>query len=141
MTADSNAQERKAGKYQDHPCTRFFPLVGPDNCDCTKIAKTALANAYEFRVPPGYIQTEVTFEAAKRNCYALGALKVRKPKGGAHYHVTFPDARTWRLDPKDDPVPETYLRQLMGLTGLPFEVITYTLREGKLPPRKLRFAT
>lgn len=126
------------GQFEAHTCTRFFPLVGPKNCDCTKKKDTILADAYEYKVPTGYTQTEVTFEAAKKNIHLLGG-EVRTPTRGSHYGAKFPGARTWRLDPNDDPVPESYLRQLVQITGLAFEAITYTLREGKLPPRRLRF--
>jgi hypothetical protein len=128
----------KVSPFEAHTRPRFFPLVGPKNCDCTKTKETILADAYEYKVPPGYTQTEVTFEAGKKNIHLLGG-DVRTPTRGSHYSVKFEGARTWRLDPNDDPVPETYLRQLVEVTGLPFETITYTLREGKLPPFRLRF--
>jgi hypothetical protein len=81
----------------------------------------------------------VSFEAAQKNCFALGASEVRKPKRGSHYKVKFHGARSWILDPNDDPVPEAYLKQLEQITGFRLGTIIYTLREGKLPPLRLRF--
>jgi hypothetical protein len=131
----------KVGQFEPHTATRLFPLVGPENCDCT-MKGTLLADAYEYKVPPGYTQTEVSFQAAKKNCFLLGASKVRKPEGGgSHYVVTFPGTRSWTLDANYDPVLEKYLKQLEPITKLPFDVITYALREGKLPPKRLRFDT
>jgi hypothetical protein len=126
------------GQYEPHTCSRFFPLVGPDNCDCSE-NNSLLANAFEPREPPGYTHPEVSFEAAQKNCFALGASEVRKPKRGSHYKVKFHGARSWILDPNDDPVPEAYLKQLEQITGFRLGTIIYTLREGKLPPLRLRF--
>jgi hypothetical protein len=126
------------GQYEPHTCIRFFPLVGPKDCDCNK-SNSLLANAFEYEVPAGYTQTEVSFETAEKNCYALGASDVREPKRGSHYKVKFPGARSWTLDKNDDPIPEAYLKELEQITGFRLDTIIYTLREGKLPPLRLRF--
>jgi hypothetical protein len=128
----------EVSQFETHTCTRLFPMVSPTNCDCTKKKETILADAYEYKVPPGYTQTEVSFEAAKNNCFLLGASEVRPPLRGSHYKVKFPGARSWTLDSNHDPVPDNYLKELEPITGEPLETIIYTLREGKLPPRRLR---
>lgn len=127
------------GTYEPHQCCRYFPLVGPGGCDCRQ-NDCPLADAYHLEAPPAYTQTEVSFEAAKKNVFALGAVEVRAPRRGSHYKVKFRNARSWTLDPNNDPVPRDFLRELEPITGHPLEVIAYALREGKLPPRKLRFA-
>lgn len=125
------------GRYERHACRRFFPLIGPNECDCHK-NMSKLTNAFEHPAPIDYTHGEVSFEEAKTNCFALGASRVVKPRRGSHYKVKFPGARSWPLDSNDDPVPERYLKELEGITGHNLETIIYTLREGKLPPRRLR---
>jgi hypothetical protein len=123
----------KLGDYEKHQCSRFFPLIGPESCDCED-DESVLTNAFEYQVPPNYTQTEVSFENAKKNCSILGASEVENPRRGSHYKVKFPGARSWVLDPNNDPVPEAYLKQLIEITGLNLDVIRYALREGVMPP-------
>jgi hypothetical protein len=128
------------GHYEPHTCSRCFPLVGPLNCDCRQDG-SILADAFVHKVPPDYSQTEVSFEAEKKNCFALGASEVRRPTRGSHYKVKFPGARSWPLDANNDPVPENYLKELEPITGHPLPTIIYALREGRLPPLRLRLET
>jgi hypothetical protein len=126
------------GNFEHHDCQRFFPLVGQDNCDCRK-STSVLKNAYHHPAPSEYTQSEVSFEAAKKNIHLLGASEVRPPANGSHYKVKFPGAqRSWTLDSNHNPCKERHLKQLEAITGHNYKTIVYTLREGRLPPERLK---
>jgi hypothetical protein len=128
------------GRYENHECSRFFPLVGPERCDCRE-STSLLTDAFERQVPSNYTQTGVSFAAAKKNCFVLGASEVRRPRRGSHYKVKFRGDRSWTLDANHDPVLERHLKELEQITGHRLETIIYALREGELPPRRLRLDT
>jgi len=110
---------------------RAFPLVGP-----TTISQ--LENAYGWDLPPHIHARRVSFASAKRNLHIIGATNVRRPSGGSHYIATFPGKRSWTLDYNDDPVPDTYLGQLVDIAGYPLDVIKFALTEGRMPQARLR---
>ncbi len=112
---------------QNEPC---LPLVGPKEVE-------ALSDSEEWDVDPGCRAWIVTFDEAKRNVKLLGG-QVRKPGGSSHYEVKFSGQRTWPLDHNYREVPDPFLKELIPITGLPIEVIKYTLREGERPKRRKR---
>ncbi len=120
------------GEYDNPSNQRVFPLVGPDTID-------QLADAYEWDVPSDVHRKHVGFDDAHKNCMAIGATRVDSPSGGSHYRVIFEGRRPWVLDPNTDPIPERFLRELVGITGYPIAVIKTVLINGKLPPKVLRF--
>lgn len=130
----------KKGQYETNNHQRLFPLVGPKDCDC-KENNSALCNAFENPVPENYSLKDVSFETAKRNCGALGGSVAKNPRRGSHHRVKFPRARSWILDPNNDPVPESYLKELEAITGHRLETIIYSLLEGKLPPERLKLSS
>lgn len=110
---------------------RALPLVGPPNL-------STLLDAYEWEIDYDVQKTEVTFERAKKNCFAIGAVAVNKPKKGSHYKVHFDGARTWPLDSNLRRVPVRFLSQLIEITGYPLPVIRHALITGSLPRRRTR---
>lgn len=126
-----------AGKpISSYKCTpsanRFFPIVGPDNLG-------VLSDAFEWDLPPQIHHREVGVEQARKYLHLIGASNIRKSRGGGSHNIaTFPGQRSWTLDTNDDPVPNTYLDQLVPITGYPIDAIRYILTEGRIPPKKLR---
>lgn len=111
---------------------RVFPIVGPDDLG-------TLSNAFEWDLPQQLNHREVSFHQAYKHLPLIGATNIRRPRsGGSHYVATFSGKRSWTLDSNDDPVPDTYLDQLVPITGYPIDMIRYVLTEGRLPPKKLR---
>ena len=117
-------------QYMPCPTCRCFPIVGPTEL-------SSLGDAFKWETPAGIYDQSVSFTDAKKNLKVIGGT-VHTPSGGSHYRVSFPRARSWTLDPNNDPVPETYLGQLTHITALPLNVIKYALMNGKLPPRLFR---
>jgi hypothetical protein len=117
------------GDYDNPNNFPHFPLLSPDSV-------SQLTPCYEYIVRNEDVRTPVTFSLAKKHIHLLGG-KVHKPSGGSHHRVTFVGARTWVLDPNDDPVPEAYLSQLTGICGTTLHVIKHTLLHGAWP--ELRF--
>ena len=70
--------------------------------------------------------------------YAIGASAVENPTRGSHYKVRFPGRRSWVLDRNEDPLKDTFIKELVPITGYPFEVIKSALLYGDLPARTLR---
>jgi len=121
-----------ASAYPASVTSRRFPIVGPSDL-------ASLDDAYEWETPRDIHQRPVTFSSARRNIHLLGASEVKNPSaGGSHYIVKFRGARSWTLDRNDDPVPDTYLDQLVPITQYPLNVVRCALIEGYLPPAKLR---
>ncbi|WP_457093681.1 hypothetical protein [Microvirga sp. P5_D2] len=131
IICDTSFAHGSQGSYDNPDDAPTFPLVGPKNLN-------SLSDAYEWVVPLEEIRANVSFAAAKQNLSLLGCSSIKKPRGSSHYKVEFPNARPWVLDYNDDPVPEPYLRQLVGLSGYPFDVVLYALLHGRLPERRLR---
>ena len=124
----------QVGEYNNPNNQRVFPLVGPNDID------QRLIDAYEWDIPNDLHQRNISFDDAYNNCHAIGAVEIVPPTRGSHYSVRFKGAhRPWQLDPNSDPVPERYLRQLVGIVGYPIEVIKYALLHGELPERVIRF--
>jgi hypothetical protein len=130
---------KELNRYQAHSCKRFFPLVGPETCDCTS-PKAVLDDAWEFEVPDAVKNADVRFDEAYINLTKIGAVAIRPPSNGSHYEVEFPQGRTWPLDRNHDPVLPQYLAQLVGITGYPIAAIKYALKNGKMPQQRLRMA-
>jgi hypothetical protein len=109
------------GSYENPQGLPVLPLVGPDNVK-------ELAPAYEWRVSVDLLRKDVSFADAKKHVPLLGG-RVQGATG-SHYPVKFRGARTWVLDWNDDPVPDTFIRELVEITGYPFPVIKATLLTG-----------
>lgn len=128
--------ERFAGEPgQGYPpgSSDALPLVGPN--DWRK-----LADAFVWEVPPEIKEQPVSFSEAYRNLRSLGCERIDKPTTGSHYKAHFPKSRPWALDPNVDPLPHRFLAELEEITGLPVLVVRFALKNGRLPPRKLRIA-
>jgi hypothetical protein len=129
--------DKPIGKYAAHTATRYFPLIGPENCDC-KSKDHVLEDAYHYQVPPEISEADISFDLAKKNCFCLGATEVKPPPKGSHYKVVFPGERPWALDANTDPIPTRFLKQLEEITGHELPVIKYVLIEKRFPPIRLR---
>jgi hypothetical protein len=131
VACDRAFADEKPGKYEDSNA-QAFPLVGPDTI-------RRLSDAYEWDVPHDIRSKSVRVRDAYKNCSALGAVNVEFPVRDSHYKITFRGGhRPWVLDENDDPVPPPYLRELIGMTGYPLEVIIYALINGEMPRHRLR---
>lgn len=134
IACDKGFAGEPLGTYNNPNENEAFPLIAPNH------GLSALVDAYEWQLDPNFCRKRVSFEAAKENCFALGATKVLAPKGDSHWKFVFPGGpRNWTLSCNDDPVPPRYLTQLREITGYPLPVIRQTLVTGKLPGRKFRF--
>lgn len=123
---------QQLGTYRppfEPPC---FPLVGPRELH-------GLVSAFRWGVAINDIRTPISFSDAYKNISVLGG-KVHKPSGGSHHRVSFPGARSWVLDPNNDPVPDAYLAQLPDICAYPINVVKWALLNGRLPPKELMFA-
>jgi len=120
------AGERCEG-YGGSTGVRSFPLVGPSDLH-------QLADAYIYGLPSGRVGEDVSFDAAKKNVFLLGALRVEKPSSGSHYQVFFAEGRKWPLDRNTDPIPDRFLKQLKEVVDMPLNVIKYVLAHGEVPP-------
>jgi hypothetical protein len=121
------------GVYKGGTTTNRFPLVGK-----TEIPN--LGDAYDWQIPSDLHLRQVSFHSAKKNVVLLGAVPVRPPRGGgSHYKVSFPGApRSWVLDPNEDPLKDDFLKELVPILGLPFEVIKTALADGYIPEKTLK---
>ncbi|GAA4259341.1 hypothetical protein GBZ26_06325 [Azospirillum formosense] len=109
-----------------------FPLVSPEEIH-------SLLSGQLWDIHPDSISGDISFLTAKKNLKVLGDVRITKLNGGSHYKVTFlKGERPWALDKNDDPVPEPYLKELIDITKLPYDVIRYALINGKMPPKKWR---
>jgi hypothetical protein len=124
---------KECGSYLNTQDRRVLPLVGPTTL-------SDLCDAYDWYVSPNIHLRNVSFEEARKNCGAVGAECVLKPKSGSHYKVKFKGNRSWPLDSNNDPIPERFLKELIPITGLPLPVIKMALTTGTLPQRVLRFS-
>lgn len=109
---------------------RAFPLISPSNI-------SILIDAYEWDIPNDIHQRNVSVENVKKNCKAIGGV-LEKPDRDSHYKVKFQGQRSWTFSINDDPVPESYLRELVDLTPYPKSVIKAALISGNLPAKVLR---
>lgn len=123
---------RAKGHYRpEDRDVRKFPLVAKDEV-CT------LQDAFAWDLPANLHNQSVTFQNAKDHVYVLGG-SVADPTSGSHYTVTFARApRPWVLDYNEDPLKDTFVKQLVPLTGFDFEVIKHVLIYGTFPPRRFR---
>ncbi len=110
------------------PGEESFPALGPTEID-------QLASAFSWQVPPDITNQSISFSEAKKNVRLIGALNVKKPSGGSHYKVEFPNSRPWILDSNYSDVPPQYIDELVPITGLPLNVIKYALKRGTMPPK------
>ena len=118
--------------YSPVPPDRHFPLVGPREVQL-------LEPYWYWDISCDLHQHKVSFADALNNVPLLGGA-VEKPNRSSHYRVTFPKGtRPWILDYNDDPQEDSRIRQIVDLTGFPFEYIKYVLLYGKLPRLKGRF--
>jgi len=119
-------------KLADHSLDNSFPIIGNNEL-------SSLSDAYSWVTEAGILNRDVSFNAAKKNIFKLGATKITSPRGGSsHYPVHFKEARTWPLDSNDDPVPLVYLRGLVPITHYPIEVIVHVLLYNELPHKRLK---
>ena len=131
VACDAAFSGRRLRSYADG-CVAAFPLVGPEEI-------SELSDAYVSSLPEGIRNISVSFSAAKKNCFLLGAKKVAEPRaGGSHYKVSFAGARPWILDSNHDPVLEQHLRELIDKTQRSLEEIIYVLATGKMPMKRFR---
>lgn len=117
--------------YPDETTVRTFPILGPSEI-------SDLDDAYIWDLPEDVHQWSIRFEQARKHCGVLGAVRIDQPSGGSHYKVVFHGARCWTLDPNCDPVPDRFLKQLISITGFPFNVIKFILTMGFVPSKKCR---
>ncbi len=125
----------EVSKYPPPASSRAFPLVGPSSIDI-------LADGYLWEgIPSNVRDRRVSIAHARKNLGLLGARAIENPRSGtSHSRVTFDGARSWTLDTNNDPIPETFLKELVPITGFPLAVIKTALTEGSMPTRTgLRF--
>ena len=91
-----------------------------------------LQDAYVSKAPPVPSGSSITVQRAQANVGYLGGTVARRRS--SHISITFRDARTWVLDTNVDPVPETFLRELVPITGLSLAVIRSVLFFGTPVP-------
>lgn len=108
-----------------------FPIVGPEDV-------AGLDDVYDWDVPGDIHQKSVSFDAAKKNCFVIGATEVLRPANSSHYVVKFRNQRSWPLDYNTDPIPDRFLGQLKVITGYPLLVVKTALIEGRLPEKKIK---
>ena len=113
------------------PPRRSFPLVGHEDT-------SVLHDAYRWDTPADLHRWNVSYSDAKQNCFSVGAISVEKPNGGSHYKVSFSKARSWTLDPNTDPLPDRFMKELISITGYPFNAIKFALATGALPLKSFR---
>lgn len=132
IPCDSAFAGSALGSYSQSLAGAAFPLVGPREA-------VSLSDAYEWALPAGIRDRSISFKDALANCHCLGEATIDEPHGGSHYKVKFAGkARPWPLDRNVDPIPERFIRELVQITGYPFEVVISALSSGTLPHRRPR---
>jgi hypothetical protein len=122
---------KKCGYPEQAAQIRKFPLLGP--CDLAE-----LSDAFTWEYPNNLHLRSVSYGDAKRNVHLLGGT-VAETAVGSHYKVSFMGApRPWVLDYNEDPVKDSFVGQLVPITGFPFEYVKTVLLEGRLPRGKPR---
>ncbi|MBS0158915.1 MAG: hypothetical protein JSS26_10070 [Nitrospira sp.] len=112
---------------------RAFPLVGPPQL-------SDLEDGYEWVLPSNSHQIEISFDDVKRHFKAIGGVRFEPPRsGGTHFKVHFGNCRPWTCDINwGRSIGENVLNELKPLCNLPLLVIKYALRNGSLPPQRIR---
>ncbi|BAZ01126.1 hypothetical protein NIES37_51240 [Tolypothrix tenuis PCC 7101] len=118
-------------EYNNPNNHRAFPLVSPDNVE-------NLADAYEWVIPTDIHQKSITIENIKKNYRVIGGMSLEKPNRDSHFKVKFQGKRSWSFSINDNPVPESYIRELVDITSYPVEVIKTALTSGSLPQKCLK---
>jgi hypothetical protein len=108
-----------------------FPIVGPKDL-------SLLCDAEEWVVPSHTRLGTISVDEAEKNIRALRPQRM-KPLNSSHRSIYFAGgSRPWVLDRNVDPVPHTFLLQLVPLTGLPIDVIYFVLKNGHFPEKRNR---
>jgi hypothetical protein len=112
------------------PTCRRFPIVGPNSFG-------SLDSSEGWVIPPDQHGKQVSYGAAKANVPVLGGT-LATCEEGSHLKVHFLGARPWILDRNVDPLPERFIKELIPIVKLPYEVIKYALLNGSLPTQALK---
>ena len=118
--------------YCNHKADRYFPLVGPNEIP------NLLIDAYDWESIPNIHNRKIYIDDIFNNYRALGASKIINPSGGSHYKMIFPNSRPWVISNNIDPIPDTFLDELIDITGYPIKVIKEALCTGEKPRKILR---
>lgn len=119
-------------RYCTHSNPRCFPLVGP------REIPQLLVDAYTWKAQPNVQRKKVSIDNAFKNYKAIGAIRIEPPSRGSHYTMKFKKGRAWPVDPNVDPIPDSFLSQLVTITGYPLPIIRTALITGELPTKILR---
>lgn len=99
---------------------------------------TGLGTEWEWQIDPDLLRRGVSFNDALRNIPLLGG-EARTGTSGSHIPIDFDGGRRpWVLDPNDDPVPEAYVKELVGILGLSYPCIKTVLLTGAFPAQVSR---
>ena len=133
VSAEAFADEKDdaAENYINPDDKRTFPLVG-------LAYKQNLVDAYEWDVPTGIRDKQIYIRDIERNYRIIGASRLESPKRDDHFKLIFVGQRPWTFN-KTNPVPDSFIRELVEITGYPFEVIKAALANGELPQKTLKF--
>jgi hypothetical protein len=122
---------KEPNSYNNPHGLRCFPMVGPNQLG-------DLQDAYEWGGIPAEVHSrKVALSDVNRNYRLLGASGIEPPQRGSHYKVLFPGNRSWTLTQNIDPIPDSFLRELVPITNLPLLVIKTVLLYGFLPKKNV----
>ena len=113
---------------------RYFPLVGPNDIP------NLLIDAYDWESMPNIHNRKIYISDIFNNYRALGASEIKNPSGGSHYKMIFPNKRPWVISSNIDPIPDTFLDELIAITGYPIKAIKTALCTGEKPRKILRLS-